>query len=170
MPSQNQNQGTSTNGSSIPPYGQQPKVFRESQIRELEQRIEIVIAEAEELSAKAQLLRSIPGIGPVSVVMLLAEMPELGRMTATEAAAMTGLAPMAHDSGAMCGKRVISGEGRSLHHVLFQAGLADACHNPVLKAAAERMKQRGKPHKLLIVAIARRLVTIANAILKTQVP
>ena len=107
-------------------------------------------------------------MGPVSVAMLLAEMPKLGPMTATEAAAMTGLAPMAHDSGAMCGKRVISGEGRSLHHVLFQAGLTAACHNPVLKAAAERMKQRGKPHKLMIVAIARRLVTIA--ILKTGVP
>ncbi|WP_283092356.1 transposase [Gluconobacter sphaericus] len=126
------------------------------------------LSEAEELSAKAQLLRSIPGIGPVSVVMLLAEMPELGRMTATEAAAMTGLAPMAHDSGAMCGKRVISGGRRSLRHLLFQAGLAAACHNPVLKAVAKRMKERGKPHKLVIVAIARRLVTIA--ILKAGVP
>ncbi|WP_456306093.1 transposase [Gluconobacter kondonii] len=95
------------------------KAFLESQISELEQRIESVIAEAEELSAKAELLRSIPGIGPVSVSMLLAEMPELGRMMATEAAAMAGLAPMAHDSGAMRGKRVISGGRRSLRHVLF---------------------------------------------------
>ena len=146
------------------------KAFLESQISELEQRIESVIAEAEELSAKAELLRSIPGIGPVSVSMLLAEMPELGRMTATEAAAMAGLAPMAHDSGAMRGKRVISGGRRSLRHVLFQAGLAAACHNPVLKAVAKRMKQRGKPHKLVIVAIARRLITIANAVLKTGLP
>ncbi|WP_287674796.1 transposase [Acetobacter sp.] len=102
--------------------------------------------------------------------MLLAEMPELGRMTATEAAAMVGLAPMAHDSGAMHGKRVISGGRRSLRHVLFQAGLAAACHNPVLKAVARRMKERGKPHKLVIVAIARRLITIANAVLKTGLP
>ncbi|MGC5749945.1 IS110 family transposase [Gluconobacter sp. NFX36] len=146
------------------------KEFLESQISELEQRIESVIAEAEELSAKAELLRSIPGIGPVSVSMLLAEMPELGRMTATEAAAMAGLAPMAHDSGAMRGKRVISGGRRSLRHVLFQAGLAAACHNPVLKAVAKRLKERGKPHKLVIVAIARRLITIANAVLKTGLP
>jgi len=146
------------------------KAFLESQISELEQRIEGVIAQVKELSAKAELLRSIPGIGPVSVAMLLAEMPELGRMTATEAAAMTGLAPMSHDSGAMRGKRVISGGRRSLRHVLFQAGLAASCHNPVLKAVAKRMKQRGKPHKLVIIAIARRLVTIANAVLKTGLP
>ncbi|MDI6653896.1 transposase [Gluconobacter japonicus] len=109
-------------------------------------------------------------VRPVSVAMLLAEMPELGRMTATEAAAMSGLAPMAHDSGAMRGKRVISRERRSLRHVLLQAGLAAACHNPVLKVVAKRMKQRGKPHKLGIVAIARRLITVANAILKTALP
>nr|WP_080578958.1 transposase [Gluconobacter thailandicus] len=122
------------------------------------------------LSAKAERLRSISGIGPVSVAMLLAEMSELGRMTATEAAAMTRLAPMSHDSGAMRGKRVISGGRRSFCHVLFQAGLAASCHNPVLKAVAKRMKQRGKPHKLVIIAIARRLVTIANAVLKTGLP
>ncbi|MEN3167928.1 transposase [Gluconobacter sp. OJB] len=91
-------------------------------------------------------------------------------MTATEAAAMTGLAPMVHDSGAMRGKRVISGGRSSLPHVLFQAGMAAACHNPVLKAVARRMKQHSKPHKLVIVAIARRLVTIANAVLKTGLP
>ncbi|WP_237954470.1 transposase [Acetobacter senegalensis] len=95
------------------------KAFLENQISELEQRIEEVIAQGKEPSAKAELLPSILGIGPVSVAMLLAEMPELGRMTATEAAAMTGLAPMSHDSGAMRGKRVISGGQRSLRHVLI---------------------------------------------------
>ena len=59
---------------------------------------------------------------------------------------------------------------RSLRHVLFQAGLAAACHNPVLKPIAKRLKERGKPHKLIIIAIARRLVTIANAIIKTGKP
>ncbi|MCP1197691.1 hypothetical protein NKW84_17850 [Acetobacter senegalensis] len=70
----------------------------------------------------------------------------------------------------MRGKRVISGGRRSLRHVLFQAGLAASCHNPVSKTAAKRMKQRGKPHKLVIIAIARRLITIANAVLKTGLP
>ncbi|WP_417808776.1 transposase [Thioclava sp.] len=122
------------------------------------------------LCDRTALLRSIPGIGPVSAAMLIAELPELGRMTAGEAAAMTGLAPVPHDSGAMRGRRAIAGGRRSLRHVLFQAALAAAYHNPVLKPVAKRLKERGKPHKLVIIAIARRLVTIANAIIKTGTP
>jgi transposase len=146
------------------------RTLLDTQVSDLEQRIESVIAQEETSAAKARLLRSIPGIGPVSAAMLIAEMPELGRMTSGEAAAMTGLAPVPHDSGAMRGRRAIAGGRRALRHVLFQAALAAACHNPVLKPVAQHLKMRGKPHKLVIVAIARRLVTIANAILKTGVP
>ena len=146
------------------------KAMLDTQVGDLERRIERVIAQEESSAAKARLLRSIPGIGPVSAAMLLAEMPELGRMSAGEAAAITGLAPVPHDSGKMRGRRAIAGGRRALRHVLFQAALAAACHNPVLKPVAQRLKERGKPHKLVIVAIARRLVTIANAILKTGVP
>ena len=142
----------------------------DAQISAIELRIESVIAQTEPLAARANLLRSIPGIGPVSAAMLIAELPELGRMTSGEAAAMTGLAPVPHDSGAMRGRRTIAGGRRSLRHVLFQAALAAACHNPVLKPVAKRLKERGKPHKLVIIAIARRLVTIANAIIKTGIP
>jgi transposase len=142
----------------------------DTQVGDLERRIESVIAQEETSAEKARLLRSIAGIGPVSAAMLIAEMPELGRMTSGEDAAITGLAPVPHDSGAMRGRRAIAGGRRSLRHVLFQAALAAACHNPVLKPAAQRLKMRGKPHKLVIVAIARRLVTIANAILKTGIP
>ena len=145
------------------------KAMLDIQIGDLERRIESVIAKEETSAAKARLLRSIPGIGPVSAAMLIAEMPELGRMTSGEAAAMTGLAPVPHDSGTMRGKQAIAGGRRALRHVLFQAALAAASHNPVLKPVAHRLKMRGKPHKLVIVAIARRLVTIANAILKAGV-
>jgi transposase len=142
----------------------------DAQISSIEHRIENIIAQAATLAAKANLLRSIPGIGPVSVAMLIAELPELGRMTSGEAAAMTGLAPVPHDSGAMRGRRAIARGRRSLRHVLFQAALAAACHNPVLKPVAQRLKERGKPHKLVIIAIARRLIIIANAIIKTGAP
>ncbi|WP_282757789.1 transposase [Komagataeibacter saccharivorans] len=87
------------------------KAFPESQITALEQRIEDVIAEAAELYAKAWLVRSIPAIGPVSVAMFRAEKPELSSMAATEAAAMTGLAPVFHDSGAIRGEHIISWDG-----------------------------------------------------------
>lgn len=146
------------------------RTMLEAQIRELEQRIAGILAQEKALAAKAELLRSIPGIGPVSAAMLLAEMPELGRMTAGEAASMTGLAPVPHDSGAMRGRRMIVGGRRALRHVLFQAALAAACHNPALKPIARRLKEKGKPHKLVIVAIARRLITIANAVLKSATP
>ena len=142
----------------------------DTQIHDIERRIENAIAQVETLATKANLLRSIPGIGPVSAAMLIAELPELGRMTSGEAAAMTGLAPVPHDSGAMRGRRTIAGGRLSLRHVLFQAALAAACHNPVLKQVAKRLKERGKPHKLVIIAIARRLVTIANAIIKAGIP
>jgi transposase len=70
----------------------------------------------------------------------------------------------------MRGRRAIAGGRRSLRHVLFQAALAAACHNPVLKPVAQRLKERGKPNKLVIIAIARRLIIIANAIIKTGAP
>ena len=83
---------------------------------------------------------------------------------------MTGRAPVPHDSGKIRGKRAIAGGRRALRHVLFQAALAAACHTPVRTPVAQCLKTRGKPHKLVIAAIARRLVTIANAIRKTGAP
>ncbi|WP_197701071.1 transposase [Paracoccus aminovorans] len=80
-------------------------------VRNLERRIESIIAQEEASAVKARLLLSIPGIGPVSAAMLIAELPELGRMTSGEAAAMTGLAPIPHDSGIRRGKRAIAGAG-----------------------------------------------------------
>lgn len=76
--------------------------------------------------------------------MLLAEMPELDRMTAGEAASLTGLAPVPRDSGAMRSRRMTAGGRRALRPVLFQAALAAACHNLLLKTAAKPLKERGK--------------------------
>ncbi len=90
------------------------RAMLEAQIRELEQRIAGILAQNNIVAAKAELLRSIPRIGPVSAAMLLAEMPELGRMTAREAASMTGLAPVPRDSGLLRGRRLIAGGRRAL--------------------------------------------------------
>lgn len=83
---------------------------------------------------------------------------------------MTGLAPIPHDSGTMRGKGAIAGGRQPLRQVLFQAALTAARHNPALKPVAKRLKKRSKPHKLVTVAIARRLITIANAIIKSGNP
>ena len=139
-----------------------------AQIARLELQIEQVIAESEVLARRAALLRSILGIGPVASAALLAEMPELGQISATQAAALAGLAPFAHDSGALRGRRAISGGRQQLRHVLFQAALVASCHNPTLKRFAERLRQAGKPHKVVITAVARKLLSIANAICKSQ--
>jgi transposase len=146
------------------------KVFLDTQVKTLERRIEQVIGEDDPLAEKAKLLRSIPGIGPVTAATLIADMPELGTMTAAQVAAMTGLAPFPHDSGTMRGKRAIGGGRRSLRRVLFQAALTAARYNPNLETVALRLRKAGKPHKVIMVAIARRLIVTANAILKTAAP
>jgi transposase len=122
------------------------RTMLDTQVGDLERRIESVIAQEETSAAKARLLRSIPGSGLVSAVMMIAEMPELGRMTSGEAAGMTGLAPVPHDSGAMRGRHTIAGGRRSFRHILFQTVLAAACNNPVLKFVAKHLKMSGKPH------------------------
>jgi transposase len=140
----------------------------DSLIKELEDRITRAIASDEHLSETAGVLRSIPGIGPVASTMLIAEMPEIGTITGEEAAALTGLAPVAHDSGTLCGKRSIAGGRRALRHVMFQAALVATHHNPSLKSFADRLRKAGKPHKVIITAVARKLVTIANALCKSR--
>ncbi len=100
--------------------------------------------------------------------MLIAELPEIGQISGGQAAALTGLAPIARDSGAMRGKRAIGGGRRALRHVLFQAALVASHHNKHLNAFADRLRERGKPHKVIIIAVARKLVTIANAMCKSR--
>ncbi|WP_308420456.1 transposase [Marivita lacus] len=126
------------------------------------------IASDERLSETAGVLRSIPGIGPVASTMLIAEMPEIGTITGEQAAALTGLAPVGHDSGTLRGKRAIAGGRRALRHVMFQAALVAAHHNPSLISFADRLRKAGKPHKVIITAVARKLVTIANALCKSR--
>ena len=137
-------------------------------IKELEDRITRAIASDDHLSEMATVFRSIPGIGPVASTMLIAEMPEIGTITGEEAAALTGLAPVAHDSGTLRGKQAIAGGRRALRHVMFQAALVAAHHNPSLRSFADRLRKAGKPHKAIITAVAKKLGTIANALCKSR--
>ena len=116
------------------------KGLLDRQIAGLEAQIEDIIAADASLAMTADILRSVPGIGPVASTMLIAEMPELGQISGEQAAALTGLAPIAHDSGAMRGKRAIGGGRRLLRHVMFQAALVASNHNPVLKIFAGRLR------------------------------
>lgn len=138
------------------------------QIAKIGARVEHIIASEENLARTASILRSVPGIGPVASTLLIAVMPELGQISGEQAAALTSLAPIARDSGIMRGKRAIGGGRRLLRHVLFQAALVASYHNPLLKTFADRRRAAGKPHKVVITAIARKLVTIVNALCKSQ--
>ena len=140
----------------------------EAQIAMVETAIEATIVADDGLAAKRRLLRSIPGLGEVSAFTLLAEMPELGTMTAGAAASLAGLAPFARDSGTLSGPRFIQGGRSTVRDVLYMAAVSASCHAPDLKQFADRLKQRHKPGKQIIIAVARKLIELANRVLARQ--
>lgn len=118
--------------------------------------------------AQDDLLRSVPGIGPQSARMLIAELPELGRLSRREVAALLGVAPFARESGAWRGRRTCRGGRAAIRAVLYMATVAAVRCNPVLRAHYQRLKALGKPSRLALTACMRRLITILNAMVKTQ--
>lgn len=142
------------------------RLLLDRQNLELQSRIEQLIAADDALAETDQILRSIPGIGPVANTMLIAGMREFGQISAEQTAALIGLTPIVHDSGALCWKRAIVGGLRLLRHVMFQAALVASFHNSVLKSFADRLRAAGKPRKVIIACVASKLVTIANAMCK----
>lgn len=117
-----------------------------------------------------ELLRSVPGIGPVSARTLLALLPELGTLTRKQVAALVGVAPLARDSGQWRGRRVIWGGRAAVRQVLFMAALVATRCNPVLAAFYARLRAAGKPAKVALVACMRKLLTILNAMLAQGTP
>ena len=141
--------------------------------KELE-RLDKDIAAAVEASPtwreKDELLQSIPGIGPVVSRTLLADLPELGTLTREQVGALVGVAPMNRDSGRQHGRRAIRGGRASVRAVVDMGAMSARVHNPALKAFADRLKAAGKAGQVVITAVARKLVVIANAILQTKTP
>jgi transposase len=119
---------------------------------------------------KDDLLRSIKGIGPVVSRTLLAAVPELGRLDRRRIAALVGLAPMADDSGQHRGVRRIQGGRSSVRSVLYMAALTARRYNPALRGFAERLEAAGKRPKVILAAVARKLLVLANAILRSGQP
>jgi transposase len=119
---------------------------------------------------KEDLLASVPGVGPVIARTLIAEMPELGQLDRKEIAALAGLAPWTRQSGQWRGKSFIGGGRVGVRCALFLGAMVAARHNPTLKAFFERLVAAGKPKMVAIVAVARKLLTILNAILRDQKP
>jgi transposase len=119
---------------------------------------------------KDDLLQSTPGVGPVGAQTLLADLPELGTLSHKQIAALVGVAPIAHDSGAMRGKRAIAGGRARVRTLLYMVTLVATRHNPVIRAFYARLLSVGKPKKVALVACMRKLLTILNAMMRDQRP
>lgn len=135
-------------------------------VARVEKRIAMLLGGATELSAEARILMGCKGVGPVTATVLLSWMPELGHINRRQAASLAGLAPYANDSGAQQGKRMIRGGRPRVRSALYLAAVSAIRHHPGLKASYQEMRAKGKPAKVALIAIARRLLLILNAKLK----
>ncbi len=139
-----------------------------NQIETLDRRIGELIAQDQTLWEKAQKLTAISGVGARTAALLLAQMPELGQLNRRQAAALAGLAPFNHDSGSIRGKRAIFGGRRALRSGLYMAALSAARFNPILSRFYQRLRAKGKPHKLALTAVMRKLLLALNHSLKPE--
>lgn len=119
---------------------------------------------------KEDLLKSVPGVGPTIARTLLAEMPELGTLDRREAASLAGLAPFTRQSGQWRGRSFIGGGRSSVRAMLYMGAMAAVRFNPALRGFYQRLLTAGKPKNLALIAVARKLLTILNAILRDQKP
>jgi transposase len=138
-----------------------------AQLAELEALLAALLASDAELTALARQLQSTPGVGPVVTATLLAELPELGQCSRQEIAALAGLAPFSRESGGWQGVRRIGGGRAAVRRVLYLAVVSARVHNPVIRAMYERLRATGKAVKVVLVACARKLLTILNAMVAT---
>ena len=129
-----------------------------------------LVAVHPDLAARLALLRSLPGFGPVVAVAVLIRMPELGALEPGKAAALLGVAPFDSDSGQHKGQRFIQGGRARPRRLVYIAALAAKRVDTGFRAFAERLKSKGKPPKLVLVAIMRKLIEAANLILSQQRP
>jgi transposase len=139
-------------------------------IEALQAQIAAAIESEPELEQSRRLLASVPGVGFVTAATLLALMPELGRRPPKQLAALAGLAPFNNDSGTRRGQRTIRGGRKRVRDSLYIAAVTALRHAPRFKAFYKTLIQAGKPPKLAIVAVARKLLTVLNAILRDQTP
>lgn len=115
-----------------------------------------------------ELLRSVPGVGPVLSRTLLADLPELGRLSRREIAKLVGVAPISRDSGTIRGRRFVQGGRATVRAVLYMGALVATRRNAVIRAFYQRLLAAGKPKKLALVACMRKLLTILNTMVRTR--
>jgi transposase len=120
--------------------------------------------------ADDKLLQSVPGIGPITALVLIAELPELGHLSGKQIAALCGLAPHARDSGKWHGKRTTRGGRARVRTTLYMAAMVATKHNEVIKTFYRRLLRAGKEKKVALIACMRKLLVILNAMFRTKTP
>lgn len=144
--------------------------FLEDELKSLDRQIDKTVRGTPIWREREDLLASVPGIGKTIARTLLAELPELGRLNPKQIAALAGLAPYTRQSGKWKGKSFIGGGRTAVRTALFMGALVAARRNPTLKAFRDRLVANGKPKLVAIIATARKLLVILNAILRDQKP
>ncbi len=132
--------------------------------------IDTVVRGSSAWREREALLSSVPGVGKVIARTLIAELPELGALGRKQIAALAGLAPYTRQSGRWKGKTFIGGGRKDARRAIFMGAMTASLHNPVLKAFYERLLAAGKPKMVAMIALARKLLTILNAIIRTKTP
>jgi transposase len=140
----------------------------QTQIDALDKAIADLIDADDEFRDNNRLLQTIPGVGPVAAATVVASVPEIGNARGRQAAALVGVVPYDHDSGRFKGQRSIAGGRAEPRNVLYMAALTARWCNPLIKAFADRLKSRGKKHKVVIVACIHKLVTLMNVMLRDR--
>ncbi len=120
--------------------------------------------------AKEDLLRSVPGVGPIVSRTLLGELPALGQLHRRRIAALVGVAPFARDSGTLRGRRIVWGGKAPVRAALYMSALVATRRNPVIRAFYLRLVAAGKPKKVALIACMRKLLTILNVMMRTNTP
>ena len=142
----------------------------DKQLDEMDRMIRQFVQSSPAWMEKAELLQSVPGLGPVTTHVLLAELPELGRLNRREIASLVGVAPINRDSGTLRGRRMIGGGRTTVRNALYMAALVATRHNPVIRAYYLRLVENGKRKIVALVAAMRKLLTILNTMLKNNQP
>ena len=140
--------------------------FLERRIRHSDAELRKRLRETEMWRRRDEVLQSVPGVGPVTSLTLLALLPELGRLSRKEVASLVGVAPQARESGRWRGRRSCSGGRSGVRAVLYMAALSAARSNATLKAFYGRLREAGKPAKVALIATARKLLVILNAMVR----
>jgi transposase len=142
----------------------------EKELAEIDGEVDTTVRGSPVWRAREDLLASVPGVGPLTARTLIAEMPELGSLDGKRVASLAGLAPYTRQSGRWVGKSMIGGGRKTVRSALFLAALVACRHNPVLKLFRDRLVAAGKPKMVAVIAAARKLLTILNAMIRDQKP